>query len=603
MLSRVRIVLVEPSHPGNIGATARAMKTMGHSRLYLVKPTGFPGAEASARAAGAGDVLAAAVVCESLQEALAECRLVYGTSARRRSLAWPEYDPATAAHRVTKVAGEGDIAVVFGRERSGLSNKELDLCQAMIRVPTAPGFSSLNLAAAVQLVCYEFYRAHGMDSTPAPAPATAYPSTQELEGFYAHLEECATRIGFLDPARPRRLRRRMRLLLSRAYPDLDELNMLRGFLTAAIQAAEQAANSLSSTAGVARAGGTAYHERMAAANKGATYRGSGVDIDAGERLVERIRGLAATTRINGVMEELGGFAAGFDLAARACRDPVLVAATDGVGTKLRLLAGRGQHRTAGIDLVAMCANDVLCRGAQPLFFLDYMAFGRLDERAAHAVADGIADGCRQAGMALIGGETAEMPGFYREGEYDLAGFCVGLAERDELLDGSGIEVGDALIALASSGAHANGYSLIRQILEQAPACPAELMAALLAPTRIYVSALAALRRACTVRGVAHITGGGLPGNVARILPENLAAVIDPRSWQWPRLFAWLQQQGGVTATEMLRTFNCGVGLVLCVPRSELDEALQCLADAGEQAWRIGHITSREQDAAAVRIGA
>lgn len=597
MLMRVRIVLVEPSHPGNIGAAARAMKTMGHSRLYLVKPTGFPGAEASARAAGAGDVLAAAVVCESLREALAECRLVYGTSARRRSLAWPEYDPATAARRAAKTSSEGAIAVVFGRERSGLSNEELDLCQAMIRIPTVPEFSSLNLAAAVQLVCYEFYRAYGMAATSTP-PATVYPNTLELEGFYAHLEECATRVGFFDQARPRRWRRRMRLLLSRAYPDRDELNMLRGLLTATIQAAD----SLSAATGVARTDGTAYHERMAAANKGATYRQSGVDIDAGERLVERIRGLAATTRINGVMEELGGFAAGFDLAARDCRAPVLVAATDGVGTKLRLLAGQGQHRTAGIDLVAMCANDVICRGAQPLFFLDYMAFGHLDERIAYAVAEGMADGCRQAGMALIGGETAEMPGFYREGEYDLAGFCVGLAERADLLDGSGIEIGDALIALASSGAHANGYSLIRRLLEQAPACPPELMAALLAPTRIYVSTLAALRRTCTVRGVAHITGGGLPGNVARILPADHAAVIDPHSWQWPRLFDWLQQQGGVAAAEMLRTFNCGVGLVVCVPRRELDAALQCLADAGEQAWLIGQITPREQAAAAVRIG-
>ena len=595
MLARVRIVLVEPSHPGNIGAAARAMKTMGHSRLYLVKPTGFPGARASARAAGAGDLLASAVVCESLQEALAECLLVYGTSARRRSLAWPECDPAAAAKRAVPLLGEGDIAVVFGRERSGLSNQELDLCQAMIRIPAAPEFSSLNLAAAVQLVCYEFYRVCGTAVAPAVTTVPAYPDTHELEDFYRHLEECAIRVGFFDPARPRRMRRRVRLLLSRARPDRDELNMLRGLLSASLQVADPAT-------GVARASGPAYHGRMAAADEGATYRQAGVNVAAGERLVERIRGLAAATRVSGVMDELGGFAASFDLAARGCRDPVLVAATDGVGTKLRLLAAEACHRTAGIDLVAMCANDVICRGGRPLFFLDYMAFGRLDESAAHAVMEGISNGCRQAGMALIGGETAEMPGFYRHGEYDLAGFCVGLAERTELLDGTDIAAGDVLIALASSGAHANGYSLIRQILEKAPARPPELLEELLAPTRIYVSALAALRQECTVRGVAHVTGGGLPGNLARILPAGLCAAIDSGSWEWPRLFHWLQEQGDVDTDEMLRTFNCGVGLVMCVPRGELDAALRCLAGAGEQAWAVGHIEMRAPGTVAVRIG-
>ncbi len=402
------------------------------------------------------------------------------------------------------------------------------------------------------------------------------------------------------------MRQRIRLLCNRAHPDRNELQLLHGLLTAAtaaLQAAENGAAQHTTSPGIARTAATNYHAPVD--KQASPYKAAGVDIATGQRLVAHIRQLTETTRIPGVMDEIGSFAAGFDLAAQPGTDPILVAATDGVGTKLRLLAAAGQHHTAGIDLVAMCVNDVLCRGARPLFFLDYMAFGRLELPVAEAVVAGIADGCRQARMALIGGETAEMPGFYQDGEYDLAGFCVGMAERGLLLDPAAVTVGDVLIGIASSGAHANGYTLIRQLLQDAEAAGNTpepwLMQALLAPTRIYAAALTALRQACPVRGIAHITGGGLPGNVARILPAGCSAVIHLGRREPPRLFNWLQRTGGLSAQQMYSTFNCGIGLVICVPPDRLHTALHSLQAAGEEAWELGHIVERADPAAAVQV--
>ena len=619
MLSRIRIVLMQTSHPGNIGAAARAMKTMGHASLYLVQPADFPGATASARAAGAGDVLANAVVCDSLEAALQGCQQVYATSARTRRLPWPEYTPTAAADRAYHcLQAGGTIAVVFGRESSGLSNAELARCQALIRIPTAADFQSLNLAAAVQLICYEFYRCvrthleqhptalTAPTASTAPPPPVPWPDATELEQFYERLENWAIRIGFFDPQRPRRMRQRIRLLCNRACPDRDELQLLHGLLTAAtatLQTARNGAAQRPAPPGVACTAATNYHAPVD--KQTSPYKAAGVDIAAGQQLVERIRKLTETTRIPGVMDGIGSFAAAFDLAAQPGTDPILVAATDGVGTKLRLLAAAGQHHTAGIDLVAMCVNDVLCRGARPLFFLDYMAFGRLELPTAEAVVAGIADGCRQAQMALIGGETAEMPGFYQENEYDLAGFCVGMTERELLLSPAAITAGDVLIGIASSGAHANGYTLIRQLLQDAEAAGNTpepwLMQALLAPTRIYAAALTALRQACTVHGIAHITGGGLPENVARILPAGCSAVIHLDRHEQPRLFNWLQRTGGLSAQQMYSTFNCGIGLVICVPPDQLHTALHSLQATGEAAWELGHIAERTNSAAAVQI--
>ncbi|MDH5345776.1 MAG: phosphoribosylformylglycinamidine cyclo-ligase [Gammaproteobacteria bacterium] len=325
-----------------------------------------------------------------------------------------------------------------------------------------------------------------------------------------------------------------------------------------------------------------------------TYKDAGVDIDAGNSLVERIKPLVARTRRPEVLAGLGGFGGLFALPPGRYHEPVLVSGTDGVGTKLKLAQQTRIHDTIGIDLVAMCVNDVLVQGAEPLFFLDYFACGRLDTDLATAVIKGIANGCEQAGAALIGGETAEMPDMYAEGEYDLAGFCVGAVERELLIDGSTIREGDAIIGLASSGPHSNGYSLIRKVLEIADdrridGEPAETL--LMAPTRIYVKPILALMESVSVKGLAHITGGGITENVPRILAEGLAAVIDTSSWRLPPVFDWLQCSGRIETEEMRRTFNCGVGMVVVVDEKDAEATVRLLNASGESAWRIGTIGS------------
>ena len=326
--------------------------------------------------------------------------------------------------------------------------------------------------------------------------------------------------------------------------------------------------------------------------KGATYRDAGVDIEAGDALVDAIKPLARATGRAGVLGGLGGFGALFDLKAAGFTDPILVSTTDGVGTKLKIAIETGIHETVGIDLVAMCVNDLVVQGAEPLFFLDYFATGKLSVEQARAVIAGIAAGCTQAGCALVGGETAEMPGMYAEGDYDLAGFSVGAAERGRLLP-LAMAPGDAILGLASSGVHSNGYSLVRRVVEMsglgwdapAPFAPElTLGAALMAPTRIYVKSLLALHRAGLLKAAAHITGGGLPGNLPRVLPDGLTAVLDP-SWPVPPVFGWLARTGGVAAEEMLRVFNCGVGMAVVV--TDADAAMDLLHHAGEMAYRIG----------------
>jgi phosphoribosylformylglycinamidine cyclo-ligase len=330
-----------------------------------------------------------------------------------------------------------------------------------------------------------------------------------------------------------------------------------------------------------------------------TYRDAGVNIDAGEALVARIAPAAASTDRPGAMGGLGGFGGLFDLKAAGFRDPVLVAATDGVGTKLRIAIDTGRLAGVGQDLVAMCVNDLVCQGAEPLFFLDYFATGALRPEAAAAVIEGVAEGCRMANCALIGGETAEMPGFYAAGDFDIAGFAVGAAERGALLPKPARE-GDALIGLASSGVHSNGYSLVRRIVEEsglawdAPAPfggAASLGEALLAPTRIYVPAALALARRGAALALAHITGGGLTENLPRALPEGLGAEIDLSAWARPPLFGWLSEVGGVAEAEMLRTFNCGIGMIAVVPPERVEEAVDIAAEAGERAFPIGRVVA------------
>ena len=326
-----------------------------------------------------------------------------------------------------------------------------------------------------------------------------------------------------------------------------------------------------------------------------SYRDAGVDIDAGNRLIERIKPLTQATRRPGVLGGLGGFGALFEIPVNRYRQPVLVSGTDGVGTKLRLALELGKFDTIGIDLVAMCVNDIIVTGAEPLFMLDYYATGRLDVDTAAAVIDGIAQGCQQAGAALVGGETAEMPGIYQGEDFDLAGFCVGIVEKEHIIDGSRVTAGDILIGLASSGPHANGYSLIRKILAQSgapltdPFGGSTLGEILLCPTRIYVKSLLSLMETVPVRTIAHITGGGLLENLPRVLPQNTRAVINTRSWRLPVIFQWLQEQGNVTEAEMLRTFNSGVGTVVGIARSDVDAALETLSEAGETAWVIGAV--------------
>ncbi|KAB2932088.1 MAG: phosphoribosylformylglycinamidine cyclo-ligase [Candidatus Contendobacter sp.] len=329
-----------------------------------------------------------------------------------------------------------------------------------------------------------------------------------------------------------------------------------------------------------------------------SYRDAGVDIDAGNRLVDRIKPHARRTLRPGVLGGLGGFGALFELPLDRYRQPVLVSGTDGVGTKLKLALELNRHDTIGVDLVAMCVNDVLVVGAEPLFFLDYYATGKLDVDVAADVIKGIADGCAQAGAALVGGETAEMPGMYREGDYDLAGFCVGVVEKTRIIDGSKVQPGDALLGLASSGPHSNGYSLIRKILavsgaklEQPFAEGRTLGETLLIPTRIYVKPILHLLEQIEVHAIAHITGGGLTENIPRVLPANTKAVIDMQSWRRPAVFQWLQQQGGVAEAEMRRTFNCGVGLVVCVAAEDAGRAQAILQEAGETVWPLGQIAA------------
>ena len=338
-----------------------------------------------------------------------------------------------------------------------------------------------------------------------------------------------------------------------------------------------------------------------------TYRDAGVDIDAGDQLVENIKPYARKTLRKGVLAGIGGFGALFEIARDRYREPVLVSGTDGVGTKLKLAFELNRHATIGIDLVAMSVNDILTCGAEPLFFLDYYACGKLDVATATDVVKGIAAGCEAAGCALIGGETAEMPGMYPGGEYDLAGFAVGIVEKSRIIDGSTIAEGDVVLGLASSGAHSNGYSLIRKIiavkgidlsgrLDGRP-----LSDAILEPTRIYVKPVLKLLQAVAVKGLAHITGGGIVENVPRVLPEHLGARIERGAWPLPPLFRWLQEQGNVADAELHRVFNCGIGMAVVVAARDADAALKTLKSEGETVWRIGQIVKGRKNAPQVEM--
>ncbi|MEP1215013.1 MAG: phosphoribosylformylglycinamidine cyclo-ligase [Marinobacter sp.] len=337
-----------------------------------------------------------------------------------------------------------------------------------------------------------------------------------------------------------------------------------------------------------------------------TYRDAGVDIDAGNELVNRIKNTAARTRRPEVLGGLGGFGAMVAIP-QGYNEPVLVSGTDGVGTKLRLAMQLQKHDTIGIDLVAMCVNDLVVGGAEPLFFLDYYATGKLNVDVAAQVVEGIGTGCEQAGCSLVGGETAEMPGMYEGDDYDLAGFCVGVAERSEIIDGSRVQAGDSLLALGSSGPHSNGYSLIRKILDISNANLDQtvgdipLADALMAPTRIYVKNLLQLAREVDVRALSHITGGGLPENIPRVLPDGMIAAIDTDSWKLPPVFQWLKDAGGVATEEMYRTFNCGVGMVVCVPANQRELALDTLNALGEKVWQIGVIEAADDTASSASV--
>lgn len=346
--------------------------------------------------------------------------------------------------------------------------------------------------------------------------------------------------------------------------------------------------------------------------KSLSYKDAGVDIDAGEALVERIKGIAKRTRRSGVLGGIGGFGALCEIPS-GYKEPVLVSGTDGVGTKLKLAMDLGIHNTIGIDLVAMCANDLIVSGAEPLFFLDYYATGKLDVDTAASVIEGIGQGCEQAGCALVGGETAEMPGMYSGDDYDLAGFCVGVVEKSQIIDGSKVKIGDALIGIASSGPHSNGYSLIRKIIQTNKSKLSEKLStnpkghqqtigeALLTPTRMYVKPLLRMIKEFEVRSLAHITGGGLIENIPRVLPQNAKAVLDTRTWQRPEIFDWLQKKGNVEDLEMYRTFNCGIGMVMCVPVNQAENAISLLRDLGEKACLIGCIEKAQNDEAQVQL--
>ncbi|MEW9796985.1 phosphoribosylformylglycinamidine cyclo-ligase [Alteromonas sp. CYL-A6] len=337
---------------------------------------------------------------------------------------------------------------------------------------------------------------------------------------------------------------------------------------------------------------------MSDKNTSLSYKDAGVDIDAGNQLVDRIKSVTKRTHRPEVKGNLGGFGALCEIPQKYKR-PLLVSGTDGVGTKLRVAMDANRHNSVGIDLVAMCVNDLIVQGAEPLFFLDYYATGKLDVDVAADVVTGIGEGCEQAGCALIGGETAEMPGMYHDGDYDIAGFCVGVVEADDVIDGSTVRPGQKLIALGSSGPHSNGYSLIRKILEVSGADTAmmlegkPLLEHLLAPTRIYVKSVLALLEKVKVSAISHITGGGFWENIPRVLPESAKVVIDESSWAWPAVFTWLQQAGNVTRHEMYRTFNCGVGMVLVVDEADVDTALSILTSHGENAWVIGDLAAKD----------
>jgi phosphoribosylformylglycinamidine cyclo-ligase len=334
-------------------------------------------------------------------------------------------------------------------------------------------------------------------------------------------------------------------------------------------------------------------------NNGLSYADAGVDIAAGNALVEKIKPLAARTRRPEVLASIGGFGALF--ALKQYHEPVLVASTDGVGTKLKLALELKQHDTIGIDLVAMCVNDIIVQGAEPLFFLDYFATGHLNVTVGEQIIQGICQGCEQAGAALVGGETAEMPGMYQGEEYDLAGFCVGVVEKSAIIDGSQVRAGDVLLGLASSGPHSNGYSLIRKILAitgdslSAEFAESTLGQTLLMPTRIYVKSLLTLLKTIPVHAMAHITGGGFIENIPRVLPPYTQAVICKGAWPIPAIFDWLQIQGQITEQEMFRTFNCGVGMVVCVAPEDAEKALAILYQAGETAWQIGVVAASAEE--------
>ena len=323
-----------------------------------------------------------------------------------------------------------------------------------------------------------------------------------------------------------------------------------------------------------------------------TYKDSGVDITKGNQLIEKIKPIAKSTIRPGVLAGLGGFGAMFEIPLDKYKNPVLISGTDGVGTKLKVAEMLKKHDTIGIDLVAMCVNDLIVQGAEPLFFLDYFATGSLNPEIATSVIEGIGEGCRQSGCALIGGETAEMPGMYSGEDYDLAGFCVGIVEKDRIIDGTKVSEGDHIVALGSSGPHSNGYSLIRKVIEKSAPTPDQLNL-LIEPTRIYVRSILSLLNTLPVHAISHITGGGLLENIPRVMPSHLSAKLDSTSWTQPEIFQWIQNQGNIDSAEMYRVLNCGVGMVVVISKDSSNEAINHLTACGEKAWLIGEVVQFE----------
>ena len=319
-----------------------------------------------------------------------------------------------------------------------------------------------------------------------------------------------------------------------------------------------------------------------------TYKDSGVDITKGNQLIEKIKPIAKSTLRPGVLGGLGGFGAMFEIPLEKYKNPVLISGTDGVGTKLKVAEMLNKHDTIGIDLVAMCVNDLIVQGAEPLFFLDYYATGSLNPEIATSVIEGIGEGCRQSGCSLIGGETAEMPGMYKGEEYDLAGFCVGIVDKNQVIDGSKVNEGDHIVALGSSGPHSNGYSLIRKVLEKSTPS-AEQLNSLIEPTRIYVKSVLSLANTLPVHAISHITGGGLLENIPRVLPDHLSAKLNSNSWSQPEIFKWLQKEGNIDSHEMYRVLNCGVGMVVIISKESSSQAIEHLSACGENAWLIGEV--------------